>query len=117
MAELRVALRGVFTGTVTRSRDGVVSFAYDGGYRDIPLSPSLPIRDAISGGAHGHQAVANFLAGLLPDNPAVRARWAAEFKIPDEPFLLLSHMGLECAGAVQFVKPGDEDLLGSGGSY
>ena len=46
-----------------------------------------------------------FLWGLLPDNAAVSDRWARKFQCSARnPFALISHVGEDCAGAVQFVR-------------
>lgn len=107
--ELLVVIGGREVGHVRRVRNGTLSFAYADTYpRDgVPLSPNMPIRNQ----PYKHNSIDAYLAGLLPDNDAVRARWASKFKVADEPFLLLSHMGLECAGAVQFVDPAQRHLL------
>ena len=48
------------------------------------------------------------MSGLLPDNPDVLRRWAREFAVGDtDPFSLLgTPIGEDCAGGVQFVRPG-----------
>src|SRR5260370_26552131 len=55
---------------------------------------------------HGHSVTAAYLWGLLPDNEQVLARWAAKFQVSARNvFALISHVGEDCAGAVQFVTP------------
>src|SRR5260370_8563018 len=55
---------------------------------------------------HGHSVTAAYLWGLLPDNEQVLARWAAKFQVSARNvFGLISHVGEDCAGAVQFVTP------------
>src|SRR5262249_18335136 len=45
-----------------------------------------------------------FLWGLLPDNEFVLDRWARRFQVSARNvFALISHVGEDCAGAVQFV--------------
>ncbi len=53
------------------------------------------------------------LWGLLPDNEATLQRWASRFQVsPRNPLALLSHVGEDCAGAVQFVTEARlEDVL------
>ena len=65
---------------------------------------------------HGHKPVEAFLWNLLPDNDAVLARWGQRFQVsPRNPFALLSHVGEDCAGAVQFVHPDRLDaVIGAG---
>ena len=51
-------------------------------------------------------SVEAFLWGLLPDNEHVLARWATKFQVSARNvFALISHVGEDCAGAVQFVTP------------
>lgn len=88
-----------------RRRDRL-SFVYETAWRNAvahyPLSLSLPLTAA----EHGHKAVEPFLWGLLPDNDGVLKRWGARFQVsPRHAFQLLSHVGEECAGAVQLVRP------------
>ena len=93
-------------GRVDQGRDGRLTFTYDAdwGTSDgaYPLSLSMPLVVA----EHAHAPIAAFLAGLLPDNETVLARWGRKFGVsPGNPFALLTKVGEECAGAVQFVLP------------
>jgi serine/threonine-protein kinase HipA len=55
---------------------------------------------------HPHSAIEPFLWGLLPDNELVLQRWATSFHVsPRNVFGLISHVGEDCAGAVQFLAP------------
>jgi serine/threonine-protein kinase HipA len=55
---------------------------------------------------HGHRKIEPFLWGLLPDNEIVLAQWARRFQVsPRNVFGLISGVGEDCAGAVQFVRP------------
>lgn len=104
---LAVLMRGQIVGDWSRNRLGQYTFTYRENYRSagrIPLSPALPISDS----RFGHQAVAAYVDGLLPENPAVRAAWAAELKTGETAFDLLASMGRDCVGAVQFAR---EDTL------
>ena len=88
-----------------RGRDRL-AFRYEAGWRDndasFPISLSMPLA-AIE---HGHKTVEPFLWGLLPDNDGVLKRWGERFQVsPRHAFQLLSHVGEECAGAVQLVRP------------
>jgi serine/threonine-protein kinase HipA len=53
------------------------------------------------------------LWGLLPDNENLLQRWGSRFHVsPRNPVALLSHVGEDCAGAVQFVSDDRlEDVL------
>jgi serine/threonine-protein kinase HipA len=55
---------------------------------------------------HDDSVVRPFLTGLLPDNNEVLRRWGPRFQFSARnPLRLLSQVGEECAGAVQFVRP------------
>jgi serine/threonine-protein kinase HipA len=106
--ELYVVMEDRLAGRVTR-RNGVLRFVYDDAYRGLrtptPLSVSMPVETA----EHAHQTVAPWLAGLLPDNERVLARWAQTFHVANSPFSLLgTPVGEDWAGAVRFVT---EDRL------
>src|SRR2546421_1062909 len=76
-----------------------------------PLSQSLPTTPTLYTG----RRVLNFLWGLLPDNARTLDAWARRFQVsPRNPIALLSHVGEDCAGAVQFVtEPRLADVLQS----
>jgi serine/threonine-protein kinase HipA len=101
--KLFVCLEGQLAGTV--STDGTrSSFAYSAEWLRMPgaypLSHSLPLATPEHTGRH----VLNFLWGLLPDNERVLDTWARWFQVSARnPLALLSHVGEDCAGAVQFV--------------
>lgn len=75
-----------------------------------PLSQSLPLRP----GPHTGAPVVNFLWGLLPDNARTLDIWARQFQVSvRNPVGLLSRVGEDCAGAVQFVREERlDDVLG-----
>lgn len=71
-----------------------------------PLSFALPLQPSPVAG----RTVLNVLWGLLPDNERTLEAWGRRFQVsPRNPAALLSHVGQDCAGAVQFVA---EDKLG-----
>jgi len=115
-AELVAVLNGYEIGRVHRERRGRLSFAYADAWRAArgayPLSLSMPLAAT----EHGHRPVEAFLWGLLPDSEAVLDRWARRFQVSARnPFALLSHVGEDCAGAVQFVRPDRLDaVMGEG---
>lgn len=81
-------------------------FEYDSTWQEsrsaFPISLSMPLTRR----NHDHAVVLPFIAGLLPDNHAVLRRWAQRFQVSEHnSFRLLTHVGEECAGAVQFVSP------------
>lgn len=105
--ELHAFARGTRMGIVTwdRNRDRL-RFEYESAWREnaaaFPLSIAMPLTAA----EHGDKVVDPFLWGLLPDNDGVLRQWGRRFQVsPRNPFRLLSHVGEECAGAVQFVRP------------
>ena len=67
-----------------------------------PLSLSMPL----AAKKHPSGTVTPFLWGLLPDNDGVLEQWGKTYHVsPRNPFALLSHVGEDCAGAVQFIRP------------
>ena len=53
--------------------------------------------------------------GLLPDNEIVLGQWARKFHVsPRNVFGLISNVGEDCAGAVQFVRPDRLDAVRAG---
>jgi len=90
-------------GRMSYARDRL-RFEYDEVWREdrasFPLSLSMPVTRR----EHGDAVVRPFISGLLPDNNEVLRRWGQRFHVwARNPFRLLSHVGEECAGAVQFV--------------
>ncbi len=105
-SKLIALLDGKEVGHVSRDARGRLRFIYDDGWRQTndayPLSLSMPL----GAKEHGRSVIEAFLWGLLPDNEHVLARWAAKFHVSARNvFALLSHVGEDCAGAVQFVTP------------
>lgn len=102
-------------GRLWQDKAGLVCFAYEESYDDIPLSFSLPVSNRI----YKQAEVAPYLMGLLPDNAEVRRDAAREFGVsPNNPVAMLAHMGLDCPGGVQFCEPDHKArVLGRHGSY
>ncbi len=103
--QLFALLDGREVGTV-QYKDSRLSFAYSDKWRNdpnaYPLSLSMPLGSA----THGHARIEAFLWGLLPDNDRVLQNWGKRFQVsPKNVFRLISHVGEDCAGAVQFVSP------------
>ena len=103
--ELVALLDGNEAGRVHNDR-GRLTFVYDDEWRNAadayPLSLSMPL----AAKEHARAAIEAFLWGLLPDNERVLDRWAAKFHVSARnAFALISHVGEDCAGAVQFVTP------------
>lgn len=103
---LVVLLEGRRAGVVTMNTQGRLALSYDEDYLNTvdptPLSLSMPLVQP----DHGDGPVRAFLWGLLPDNERVLERWARTYQVSaGNPFALLRHVGEDCAGAAQFVRP------------
>lgn len=104
---LAVIADDMIAGTLTRLVGGKLQFDYDASYAAradaTPLSVSIPLAQP----SHPDSVVAPWLWGLLPDDPAVVARWARHFDLSRAaPFTLLgTQIGADCPGAVRFARP------------
>lgn len=77
-----------------------------------PVSLSLPLTQK----THPTATVSAALWGLLPDNENLLQRWGSRFHVsPRNPVAMLSHVGEDCAGAVQFVSDDRLQKVLSGG--
>lgn len=106
MDHLEVVLNGRLMGRVEHSSGGRLRFVYDDLWRrdprSVPLSLSMPLTTA----RHEHDRITPFLRGLLPDNEEVLRSWGRRYHAsPRNAFALLAHVGEDCAGAVQLVRP------------
>ena len=104
--ELIAVVDGREIGLVRQGRDGKLSFTYADGWRNsaeaFPLSLSMPL--ALT--EHAHAKIDPFLWGLLPDSERILDQWGRRFHVSSRnAFALVSHVGEDCAGAVQFVTP------------
>lgn len=107
---LALYIAGNLAGHVHQDREGTLSFAYVPGYSGVPVSLSIPITPAI----YPHRAIRPYLQGLLPDDPIVRADIGDSYGCSGEnPFALLTHIGLDCPGAVQLIPVDDEVHIGN----
>lgn len=110
----RRAALGVFineskVGTLVRESDGGLKFAYD---RDAIangtcslVSYSLPLREETFSG----EVVSNVFENLLPDSLEIRERIAARKQAKgSDAFSILSEIGRDCVGAMQFLPEGEE---------
>ena len=103
---LVVLFSGREIGLVQRDSRNRLSFTYANEWRRsrnaAPLSLSMPLVTA----SHRHELIEAYLWGLLPDNEFVLERWARKFQVSARnAFALISHVGEDCAGAVQFARP------------
>src|ERR1700758_5212264 len=113
--ELVALLDGKEVGRVRNDARGRLTFVYNNSWREeqaaYPLSLSMPL----AAEEHGPAVVQAFLWGLLPDNERVLDRWAKKFQVSARNvFALISHVGEDCAGAVQFITPDRLDAIISG---
>lgn len=107
MKELLVLLHGEVVGVLIQSPQGNRTFQY---LKDsdpaLEVSVALPYRLA----PYPRRATDAFIEGLLPEGEGVREALAHNFGISSgNPFALLEHIGLECAGAIQFARPVELD--------
>jgi serine/threonine-protein kinase HipA len=106
MTELLVLINGDLVGAVEQQKSGNLTLTYERSWQrrrdSYPVSLSMPLARR----AHGDRLMRPFMEGLLPDSNNVLDGWARKFQVSARnPFALLAHMGEDCAGAVQFVRP------------
>lgn len=112
---LDVLLYGQVVGQVTQTPQGGQTFSYDREYLTAPNATPLSLAMPLAPDNYPRKRIVPWMLGLLPDRGEVRDRWAQRFGVsPENPFALLEHMGLDCAGAVQFAADGVEAALGRG---
>lgn len=113
-APLRVLLNNRLVGHLAKDAGGAVSFRYDadwlGWENALPVSLSLPLRED----AYRGVPVTAVFDNLLPDVDALRRRVAERVGADGiDAFSLLSVIGRDCVGALQFL-PGDLDAPAAG---
>jgi len=106
-APLRVLLDNRLVGYFEKESTGAIHFRYDQdwlNWRDaVPVSLSLPLREDAYRGA----PVAAVFENLLPDSDALRRRVAEKVGATGiDAHSLLSVIGRDCVGALQFVPEG-----------
>jgi HipA-like protein len=103
---LAVHLYGQRIGTLVQTTGGGHFFTYAEAHVEAgstPMSLAMPI----TASPYGKKRIDPFLEGLLPDNSEVRERWGRKFGVNGRnAFALLEHMGVDCAGAVEFHPDG-----------
>jgi serine/threonine-protein kinase HipA len=104
--ELIALVDGQEIGLVRQGPGGKLSFTYTEEWLNsahaFPLSLSMPL--ALQ--EHGHTKIDPFLWGLLPGSERILDQWGRRFHVSARnAFALISHVGEDCAGAVQFVTP------------
>jgi serine/threonine-protein kinase HipA len=104
--ELITLLDNEEVGRVRKNKSGKLSFVYNENWRKnpgaYPISLSIPLTES----EHGHAKIDPFLWGLLPDNARILESWAQSFSVSARnAFGLISNVGEDCPGAIQFVRP------------
>ena len=104
---LNVLMNGRIVGTLNRASSGAVDFSYGqewlGWEHAIPVSRSLPLRADRYIGA----PVLAVFENLLPDNDTIRTKVAERTGADGiDAYSLLSQVGRDCVGALQFVPDG-----------
>lgn len=104
---LRVYLNGRLVGHLRRESSGAIDFIYDPTWlawnNAIPVSLSLPLREDRYIG----DPVIAVLDNLLPDNNDIRRRLAERAHADgSDAYSLLTAVGRDCVGALQFVPEG-----------
>lgn len=108
---LRVLLNNRLVGHFQKEPGGAIYFRYDESWlsRDnaTPVSLSLPLRDD----AYKGERVATVFENLLPDSEMLRRRIAEKVGAKGtDTYSLLSQIGRDCVGALQFI-PDDDDTV------
>jgi serine/threonine-protein kinase HipA len=103
---LNVYLNSRLVGQLRRQPSGAIEFQYEAGWLNwphmLPVSLSLPLREEAYTGA----PVSAVFENLLPDNDAIRNRIAARVRAEGiDAYSLLSAIGHDCVGALQFLRP------------
>jgi serine/threonine-protein kinase HipA len=106
---LNVFLNGRHVGQLRRDTSGAIEFQYDPSWlawdNAIPVSLSLPLREERFVGA----PVVAVFENLLPDNDTIRRRVAERSGAAGiDPHSLLTAIGRDCAGALQFIPDTEE---------
>lgn len=107
-APLDVFINASRIGQLARSSAGVLSFSYADDWLSMtgagPVSLSMPTSKRVWSG----DPVLFVFENLLPDNPQIRERIAARRNaVGSDAFSLLSAVGRDCVGALQFLPEGE----------
>lgn len=106
---LDVRINGRLAGEYRTTPAGSVSFAYDADWLAwefaFPVSRQLPLMAGAQSGAHVNAVFEN----LLPDDTDLRRRIAERTEArSDQPHDLLTAIGRDCIGAMQFLARGTD---------
>ncbi len=116
-APLHVLLNNRFVGQLKKSANETIDFQYDTSWLSweyaLPISLSLPLREDAF---RGNRVTAVF-ENLLPDADTLRRRVAEKVgAVGTDAFSLLSAIGRDCVGALQFVGLDEEIPDGEAGA-
>jgi serine/threonine-protein kinase HipA len=113
---LRVLLNNRLVGHLLKEASGAISFRYDESWlswsNTFPISMSLPLReDAFRG-----ERVVAVCENLLPDSEILRRRVAEKVGAKGtDAYSLLSQIGRDCVGALQFIPEDDQTAYDTSG--
>jgi serine/threonine-protein kinase HipA len=115
-APLRVLLNNRLVGHLNKAPGGAIDFRYDdtwlGWEYAIPVSLSLPLRED----AYKGEPVVAVFENLLPDSGDLRKMVAAKVGADGtDAYNLLSRIGRDCVGALQFIPDDTGDVPGQAG--
>ena len=103
--QLVVLLNSSVVGTVAY-QSGRLSFTYTESWVEDPDAYPLSLSMPLTAIRHAQSSIEPFLWGLLADNDRVLERLAQRYQVSAKNvFRLLSHVGEDCAGAIQLVRP------------
>jgi len=113
---LRVLLNNQLVGQLLKEPSGAIQFRYDESWlvkrNAIPVSFSLPLRED----AYKGERVVAVFENLLPDSEQLRQRVAEKVGAKGaDAYSLLSEIGRDCVGALQFVPEGEAIVEGISG--
>ncbi|MCM0605513.1 MAG: type II toxin-antitoxin system HipA family toxin [Xanthomonadaceae bacterium] len=107
--KLSLLMNSIPVGTLIRKSNGAISFEYASTWLEreypIPISRQLPLQEKPFSDAR----VRTYFDNLLPDDLRVREKLAAQSKAGSaQVFDLLSALGRDCVGALQFYPETDD---------
>ncbi|MDO8875350.1 MAG: type II toxin-antitoxin system HipA family toxin [Pseudolabrys sp.] len=114
-APLNVLLNNRPVGQLLKAPSGAISFTYDRDWlaweHALPVSLSMPLRETPYRG----EIAASFFDNLLPDSDDLRRRVAEKVGARGtDAYSLLSAIGRDCVGALQFIADGDDPVIATG---
>src|SRR5260370_37970154 len=106
---LDIFLNARLVGQITKQPGGAIDFTYHDSWltweNALPVSLSLPLREDRYTG----RAVTAVFDNLLPDNEDIHRRLAARVQSEgDDAYSLLTAIGRDCVGALQFLPEGPQ---------